>query len=161
MFSTNLTGANLDGATTTGAQRCQMTQPDGSFVIGSVEDAQGREVPCIGGPAETPTTTAAGASGPPRVEFFRQANPKRCITDVAGEGIDIEWSTPNATSLTFYVDGIRIESATKTHGVKRVPFRCDGRVHIVSVQAFGPTPPSASALFTATLDATAPLTSDD
>jgi uncharacterized protein YjbI with pentapeptide repeats len=162
LFGTNLTDAELDGATMTGAQRCRMTDPDGSFVVGAVEDPQGRAVPCRGdGAAGTPTTTGPQSTGPPRVDFFRLAKPARCITDVAGEGIDIEWSAPNATTLTFYVDGIRIESATKPRGVKRVPFRCDGKVHIVSVQAFGASPPSAESVFTASLDATAPLTSGD
>lgn len=161
MAFTNLTDAELGGAIQAGAQRCQVTEPDGSFTIGSVLDAEGRPVPCVGGAAATTTTLGARSTGAPRVEYFRLAKPERCITDVAGTGVDIEWWVPNAMSMTFYVDGIRIESATRAKGTKRVPFVCNGEPHIVAVQAFGASEPNAGSTFIATLEPSAPLSPDD
>jgi uncharacterized protein YjbI with pentapeptide repeats len=162
LFGTNLSDANLDGVQDDGAQRCNVTEPDGSFTSGAIVGPDGREEPCDAGDGEATTpTTARPVTEPPRVAYFRPAKPERCITDVAGTGIEIEWWIPNANSMTFYVDGIRIESASKPRGVKRVPFICDGKQHIVSVEAFGAVEPKASGVFTASLDPTAPLTPDD
>ena len=162
MFGTNLTDADLTGAITVGMQRCQVTEPDGAYTSGEVLDAEGRPVPCSGGPSGTlPTPGSTSTVGPPKVEYFRQAKPKRCINDVAGTGIDISWSTSNTTSINFFVDGIRIQQSTKPKGTQRVPFVCDGETHIVGMQAFGAASPAAEASFSAAHENTAPLTSDD
>jgi uncharacterized protein YjbI with pentapeptide repeats len=161
LFGTNFTGAEIEGIQDEGVQRCQVTEADGSYTSGALVGPEGQEEACSNTGQATTTTSRAGGGGAPRIEYFRLAKPRRCITDVAGEGIDLEWSAPNATSLTFYVDGIRIESASKEKGVKRVPFRCDGKVHIVTADAFGAGGPKASALLTVTLGATAPLSTDD
>jgi hypothetical protein len=161
LFGTNLTDADLEGANTEGAQRCNTVEPDGSYTVGELRDDQGRLTPCGGaGAAATPTTPTRPSSGPPRVEYFRQAEPTRCITDVAGTGIDVEWSIPNANTMTFYVDGIRIETSSRRKGEVRLPFVCNGEPHIVSVQAFGAADPPANAAFSATLDERAPLTNE-
>lgn len=162
MFGTNLTDADLTGAITTGMQRCQVTEPDGAYTTGEVLDPEGRPVPCSGGPTGTaPTPGSTATSGPARVEYFRQAKPDRCINDVSGTGIEISWSVVNASSVTFFVDGIRIQQSPKRKGTLRVPFVCDGETHIVGLQAFGASGPAAEASFTAAHENVAPLTLDD
>jgi uncharacterized protein YjbI with pentapeptide repeats len=162
MFGTNLTDADLTGANTQGMQRCQVTEPDGKYTSGEVLDPEGRPVPCTGGPTGTaPAPGATSTSAPATVEYFRQANPKRCINDISGTGIDITWSVKNATSINLFVDGIRIQSSTKPKATMRVPFFCDGEIHIVGLQASGSTGPRAEASFTAAHENTAPLTAED
>ena len=145
MFGTNLTDADLTGAITTGLQKCNVIEPDGALNFGSLVGPNGVPVPCGG---VTPTTILGAKSvGAPKIVYFRLTRPAQCLNDTSGMGIEVEWSAPNANTLTFYVDGIRIETATKARGTKRLPFECDRKKHVVSVQAFGATNPSATAAF--------------
>ncbi len=158
MFTTNLTDADLTGANQTGAQRCNVVEPDGSITSGSVTGPDGVAVPC-GGPTVT-TLPGPKSSGAPTITYFRMVKPGKCLNDASGTGIDVEWLAPNADSLTFLVDGVRIETASKPRGTKRLPFECNRQEHIVSLQAFGATPPAANSAFSVTLKPVAPLTSD-
>ncbi len=149
MFGTNLTDADLSGAITTGVERCNVIEPDGSLTVGF----------CAG--ADAAPVEDAPSTEPPTIEYFRPARPERCVNDASGTGIDIEWLIRDANTLTFYVDGIRIEASSKRRGTKRVPFECDGRNHIVSVRAFGVNATSEGADFTISLNPTAPVSADD
>jgi hypothetical protein len=160
LFTTNLTDANLTGAIQTGAQRCNVVEPDGALTVGGLIGADGAVVSCAAG---TTVTTIIGASpslGAPSIKYFRMTKPERCLNDANGTGIEVEWSAPNANTLTFSVDGVRIETGTTARGTKRLPFDCDRKKHIVSVQAFGATQPAASSAFTVSLRPVAPLTSE-
>jgi Pentapeptide repeats (8 copies) len=159
LFTTNLTDADLTGAIQTGTQRCNVVEPDGAFTEGAIIGADGVPVPCGGG---TTVTTALGAKsvGPPTIKYFRLTKPAKCLNDTSGTGIEVEWYAPNASTLTFLVDGVRIETATTARGTQRLPFECDRKKHIVSVQAFGATRPDASSAFTVALRPVAPLTAD-
>jgi hypothetical protein len=150
MFGTNLTDADMSGANTTDVERCNVIEPDGSLTLGF----------CAGA-TEGATDDTRPPVGPPTIEYFRLAPPERCLNDSAGTGIDIEWSTRNTTGLTFFVDGIRIEASTKRHGTQRVPFECDGRNHIVAVQAFGVANQRVDDEFTASLHPSAPTSAND
>jgi Pentapeptide repeats (8 copies) len=158
MFTTNLTDAILKGAIQTDASRCNVVEPDGSITAGSLAGPNGTRVPC-GGPTVT-TLPGPKSSGAPTITYFRMVKPAKCVNDTSGTGIDVEWLAPNANSLTFFVDGVRIETAAKPRGTKRLPFECDRKEHIVSLQAFGVAPPDATSAFTATLKPVAPLTFD-
>jgi hypothetical protein len=150
MFGTNFTDADMSGANTTGVERCNVVEPDGSLTLGF----------CAGA-TEDPSDVTTPTVGAPTIRYFRLARPERCLNDSAGTGIDIEWSTRNTTGLTFFVDGIRIEASTKARGTKRVPFECDGRNHIVAMQAFGAGNQSVDDEFTASLHPGAPTSAND
>jgi hypothetical protein len=158
LFTTNLTDADLTGAIQTGTQRCNVVEPDGGLTVGAVIGADG--VPASCGAGTTVTTILGGAKsvGAPTIEYFRMTKPAKCLNDTSGTGIEVEWSAPNVNTLTFLVDGVRIETATTARGTKRLPFECDRKRHVVEVQAFGATRPSASSAFSASLRPVAPLT---
>jgi hypothetical protein len=135
MFETTLRGANTDGAVFTDARRCNVTLPNGSIDEGE----------CV------PTTATTRAElRPPVIQYFRAARPARCIEDVAGTTIAVEWSARFITSVTFFVDGIRVSGESTRKGTKQLPFTCDGKPHPVLMQAIG-LPPLATASFTAAL----------
>jgi hypothetical protein len=140
MFGVVLRGATLDGAVMTAPDnRCITTMPDGRVESGAS---------CLAG-----TVTTLPQTSPPVIEYFRATEPVRCIEDVAGTSIDVEWSTRYITSVTFFVDGIRTISSPKRKGIAQVPFTCDGKPHPVLLQAVGPMPPLATASITATAPA--------
>jgi hypothetical protein len=159
MFFTNFTGADLSGVDTTGAQRCNVVEPNGSITLGELIGEDGTSQPC--GTTTATTRVGAKSTGAPTIEYFRLAKPEVCLNDAAGTGVEVEWYAPNANTLTFLVDGIRIGTGSKPRGSVRVPFECDNRTHILSVQAFGAEEPSDTAAFTASLRPTAPLTPND
>jgi len=160
LFSTNLTDADLTGAIQTGTQRCNVVEPDGALTVGAIIGADGALIPCGGGTTVTTIPGAAKSVGAPTIEYFRMTKPATCLNDASGTGIEVEWYAPNANTLTFLVDGVRIETATTTRGTKRLPFDCDRKKHVVELQAFGATRPSASSAFSASLRPVAPLTID-
>jgi Pentapeptide repeats (8 copies) len=157
MFGTNLTDADLTGADQTGTQRCNVVEPDGAITLGGLIGPDGTLVPC--GVTTAPTAPPA-APRPPSVAYFRLTKPARCLNDASGTGIEVEWSTPNANALTFLVDGVRIDAATKAHGTKRLPFNCDRKVHMVSVQAYGSAVAPATSAFAVSLNPVSPLTAN-
>lgn len=159
LFTTNLTDADLTGAIQTGTQRCNVVEPDGALTVGAIIGADGAVIPCGGGTTVTTILGAAKSVGAPTIKYFRLTKPATCLNDTSGTGIEVEWSVPNAATLTFLVDGVRIETATTARGTQRLPFECDRKKHIVSVQAFGATQPAASSAFTVALRPVAPLTS--
>lgn len=146
LYFTNFTDADLRGVNRAGAFDCNTTRPDGALVEGA----------CERGPSPvTPSSTGKAVTGPPTIEYFRLVPPGTCVNDAEGIGIDVEWSTRNATGLTFAVDGLRIDSANKARGSKHLPFICDGKPHTVTMEALGPLPPLATATFTKSLEETA------
>jgi uncharacterized protein YjbI with pentapeptide repeats len=151
MFGTNLTDADMSGANTTGVERCNVIEPDGALTEGF----------CAGATGDLAGDEPAPVEGPPTIEYFRLVQPERCLVDAAGDGVEVEWSMRNVAAVNFSVDGIRIESANKRRGTKRLPFECDGRDHIVSVQAFGANNQSVSDEFTASLQPSAPISAND
>jgi uncharacterized protein YjbI with pentapeptide repeats len=147
LFFTNFTGADLTGANQEGTFICNTVQPDGAILDGD----------CKAGADDTPTTTGKSPTGPPTIDYFRLEPPGRCVNDASGTGIDVEWSTRNATILSLSVDGVRIDGATEARSTQRLPFVCDGKPHTVLLEAFGTFPPTANKSFTAALQLTAPL----
>jgi hypothetical protein len=85
--------------------------------------------------------------------------PATCLNDASGTGMSRSSGTPrNANTLTFLVDGVRIETATTA-----APAFCPSIAiakHVVRLQAFGATRPSASSRSSASLRPVAPLTID-
>jgi Pentapeptide repeats (8 copies) len=156
LFGANLTDADLTGADRTGSQVCNVTEPDGALNNGFVVNAQGKQSSC--GKAALPSLTAP-PTGPPRISYFRLSEPRECVNDVAGDGIDVEWSTSNVNTIAIFVDGLQVDAETKARGSHRLPFVCDNRPHLVSMQAFGTQPPAATSSFAATFPPAAPLTS--
>ncbi|MGZ4754153.1 MAG: pentapeptide repeat-containing protein [Acidimicrobiia bacterium] len=148
LFFTNLTGANMTGAIRTGIFACNVTQPDGSLVPGD----------CPTNPSATLVPTGPAPTSAPAIAYFRLEPPGKCLNDAAGTGVDVQWSTTNTTAISFAVDGIRIDGDSKARGTTRLPFVCDGKPHVVAMQAFGPVQPIATATITASLEAPAPLT---
>ena len=147
LFFTNFSNAILTGANRTGTFVCNVTQPDGGLVSGQCP---------AGGSSLVPNPSPA--SGPPSIQYFRLVSPPSCLNDASGQGIEVEWASKNVTALSFSVDGIRIDGgAVEPTGTQRLPFECDGKPHVVAVQAFGGGTQSASASFTVSLHDTAPL----
>jgi hypothetical protein len=157
MFGTNFTDADLTGAIRTDATACYVTEPDGALNNGSLVNAQGLRSPCA--PTTATTTAGSPSSGPARIEYFRLQAPRECVNDVAGDGVDVEWSAPNASTLAIFVDGLQVASDTRPKGAIRVPFVCNGGPHTVSLQAFGAQPPAATSSFTASFTSPPPLSS--
>jgi Pentapeptide repeats (8 copies) len=147
LFYTNFTDADLTGANTTGMIDCNTIEPDGSLKVGA----------CPPSPASSTPTTRSAVTGPPVIEYFRPKPPARCVNDALGTGIEVEWSTRNATGLTFSVDGIRIDSSSKVRGSRRLPFVCNDKPHIATLLALGPVGPPATVSFAESLTETAPL----
>lgn len=148
LFSTNFTGADLAGAIKTGWYACNVTQPDGALVVGDCPAASNGSI--------LPTTKKP--TGPPAVQYFRLQPPGRCLNDASGTGIEVEWSVQNVTAITFSVNGTRIDGGSvQPIGTARLPFFCDGKPHVVAMQAFGTQSRIASSSFTASLQDTAPL----
>lgn len=156
LFGTIFVDADLSGANQTGATRCNVVEPNGAITVGFVTGADGVATPC----RENVGTPVVGAepAEPTTVEYFRIAKPGKCLNDTSGMGIDVEWSAPSVNSLNFLVDGVRIETDTKPRGTKRLPFECDRKQHIVTLQVFGPSGPSVSSSFALSLRPVAPLT---
>jgi pentapeptide repeat protein len=157
MFGTNLTDANVTGANQTGAQRCNVVETDGSISSGFVLSASGQPTPCG---ATVVTTVGAVSRGAASIVYFRFAKPKQCFNDVSGDGVDLEWYAPNANTLAFFLDDLRIDTQTKPRGSGRVPFVCNGKPHTLSIAAYGASGPAATARLTASFPPPAPLTSD-
>ncbi len=147
LFFTNFSSAILTGTNRTGTFVCNVTEPDGGLVSGQCP---------AGGSSLVPSPTPA--SGPPSIQYFRPVSPRRCLNDASGPGIEVEWASRNVTALSFSVDGIRIDGgAVEPTGTQRLPFQCDGKPHLVTVQVFGAANQTASSSFTVSLRDTAPL----
>jgi uncharacterized protein YjbI with pentapeptide repeats len=152
LFGTNFTDADLTGAIETDVYTCNVTQPNGALVAGDCPASGGGSVVTPEGPEPT---------GPPVIEYLRLDPPGRCLNDAAGQGVEVEYRTRNATGVTFSVDGVRIDGTSKVRGVKRLPFVCDAKPHTVGMRAFGrPGDPSAASTFTTALEETDAPTPD-
>ena len=130
---TNFSRAEMAGAILTGATICNTTLSDGRTDPGI----------CTVKPVATP----GAPTGPPVIVSFGPAPPAKCISDGAGDGIEVAWVARNVTGITFLVDNIRVEGATKPRSSLRIPFACDDKPHRVTMQAYG-LPPLATASFT-------------
>ena len=130
---TNFSRAQMTGAILTGASLCNTTLSNGRTDPGN----------CAAQPLPTP----GAAVGPPVITAFGPTPPAQCISDGAGDGIEVAWVTRNVTGMTFLVDNIRVEGATKPRASLRIPFACDNKPHQVTMQAYG-LPPLATASFT-------------
>lgn len=148
LFFTNLTDVDMSGAIETGIYACNVTQPNGALVEGDCPSTSN-------GLLVAPTGKQPTAA--PVIDSFKLAPPARCLNDAAGQGIDVDYITRNVTSLTFSVDSVRIEGATKARGTQRLPFICNGKPHTVTLQAFGPVQPTTATMsFTTALGAALP-----
>jgi hypothetical protein len=73
-------------------------------------------------------------------------HPKQCINDTGGTGIDVSWHVQNAATLIFEIDGIGVNRGLRgSLGTTRLPFLCDDKPHIVTLQAIGYTGATATA----------------
>jgi hypothetical protein len=147
LFFTNFADADLTGVNRTGVYACNVTQPNGALVEG---DCPGTSDGFL------PTPTGKPPTGPPVIESLELDPPGECLNDAAGVGIEVRYNTRNATSVTFAVDGIRLDGASKVRGVKRLPFICDNEPHTVVMQAYGTQPPTATRSLTVALEAGTP-----
>jgi hypothetical protein len=145
LYYTNFTDADIEGINRTGMFDCFSVQPDGS--VGTCPTAAG---------APTTSSTGTTMTAAPVISYFRLEPPGKCVYDAEGTGIDIEWSVQNATSVVFSIDDIRVDSQTKPRGSTRLPFVCNGKPHVATMQAFGPIAPAATATITKSLKETAP-----
>jgi hypothetical protein len=130
LVGSSFAGADWFGSVRTGAVLCNTVLPDGT-----VSDCP---------QSKSSETTPAP---PPQVVRARPSKPVVCIVDGIGDGIDVDDATRNARSVVFEVDGERVSDATASRGTHRIPFPCDGHAHVVTVVAFGPTPPPAQQSF--------------
>ena len=147
LFFTNFTGADMTGVKRDGTYSCNITGPDGGLDEGD----------CASIPGATTTTTPNGVTGPPTIEQMTIAPPGRCVNDIAGDGIEVEYVTRNTTGLSFWVDDIRVDSDVKGRGTKRLPFVCDSKPHLVRLQAFGNNNAIVNKTLTIALDPAPPL----
>lgn len=152
LFGTNFTGADMSGTILTDSFSCNITSPDGALDPGNCASAPGTPTPSLPG---TPTPT-----GPAVIDVLKISPPGRCLNDSAGDGIEIDFVTRNATGVSFAVDGIRIDGVSKLRGTQRLPFVCDGKPHLVALQAFGANGQIATKSLSVALKETAPLGSD-
>jgi hypothetical protein len=145
LFFTNFTDADMTGAIETDAYACNVTRPNGGLVEGD----------CPASNVAFPGAEGAKApTGPPAIVSLGVSPPGRCLNDAAGQGIEVDYVTRNTTGVTFSVDGIRIDGASKKRGTKRLPFRCDGKPHTILMRAFGVIPPTVTSSFTTALQNT-------
>lgn len=147
LFFTNFTGADLTGVKEDGTYACNVTAANGAL--------EGRD--CAAIPGATTTTTPNNVTGPPTIDELRVAPPGRCVNDIAGNGIRIEYVTRNTIGLSFSVDGIRVDGDVKRRGVRRLPFVCDGKPHEVRLQAFGNDNAVVTRTLRTALEETAPV----
>jgi hypothetical protein len=131
LIGTNLQNADLYRATQTGTIFCNTVMPDGS-----VSDCQ---FLLPSNPVKAPK--------PPQIVRAAPQRPVVCIVDGIGDGIEIDFRVRRAQSVIFSVDGSRVSQANVDHGIKRIPFTCDGHPHTVSIEAFGRSAPTAKRSF--------------
>jgi len=129
LVGTSFASADWFGSIRTDAVLCETVLPDGTV-------------------SDCPQADAARASTPPpQVLRAGAVEPATCIGDGIGDGIEIDYATRDARSIVFEVDGERVSDATAAKGIHRIPFTCDGHEHVVTVVAFGATPPTAQRSF--------------
>ena len=128
LFSARLDRVDWTGANRTGTRYCLTRLPDGGM-------SNCQELESIAPPAPPK---------PPEIEVFAVHRPKRCLDDAVGQGFEVDWKTLRASTVAFVIDDIRAASASGNGGIQRLPMKCDNRQHVVTLQAFGSTPPPAS-----------------
>ena len=135
LFTARLDRADWTGSNRTGTRYCQTKLPDGT--MSTCRDLES-SVPIA--PAQ-----------PPAIETFTVHRPLRCLADGVGEGFEVDWKVVRASNVAFSIDNIRASTASGNGGIQRLPMQCDNRRHVVTLQAFGSSPPPATQSFTVSL----------
>lgn len=127
LFIARLEKADWANSIRTGTRFCETVLPDGTM---SDCPELNPSVPIV-------------APKPPSIEVFAVHRPLRCLDDGIGQGFEMDWKVRRATNVAFLIDDIRASTASGSHGVQRLPIKCDNGSHVVTIQAFGATPPPA------------------
>ena len=135
LFTARLDRADWTGSNRTGTRYCQTKLPDGT--MSTCRDLES-SVPIA--PAQ-----------PPAIETFTVHRPLRCLADGVGEGFEVDWKVVRASNVAFLIDNIRASTASGNGGIQRLPMQCDNRRHVVTLQAFGSSPPPATQSLTVSL----------
>ena len=135
LFTARLDRADWTGSNRTGTRFCQTRLPDGTM-------SACRDLESFVPPAPTK---------PPAIETFTVHRPLRCLDDGVGEGFEVDWKVVRASNVAFLIDDIRSTSASGNGGIQRLPMQCDNRQHVVTLQAFGSSPPPATQSLTVAL----------
>ncbi len=135
IFIARLENADWTGSNQTGTRFCETVLPDATMST------------CPELTQRTPTA----AVRPPSIARFAVHQPLKCLDDGIGQGFEVDWEVRRADNVAFLIDGIRASSASGNRGVQRLPMKCDNRSHLITIQAFGASPPPASKSFSVAL----------
>ena len=135
LFTTRLDNADWTGSNRTGTRYCQTKLPDGTMSA------------C---PDLDPTGPAPSAE-PPSIVVFALHRPLRCLDDGVGQGFEVDYKVRRSSNVAFLIDDIRAATGSGGGGIQRLPMKCDNREHVVTLQAFGASPPPATSSLTVSL----------
>jgi hypothetical protein len=141
LISTTLQDADLTDTNQTGVTFCNTVMPDGTVTDCKI---------ILAGLKPTKPDP------PPSITSARARRPVHCIVDGIGDGIEVDYHVKHAQSVVFSVDDVRASVSNYDDGIQRIPFPCDGHPHLVTVVAFGRTPPVASHSFVVSVEAGTP-----